>query len=217
MFIADCHVAVELASRTGPFELLSWEEGQSIWDTFEVGGKTVIIRPNGGFGLKDLRRPEGKDRCVIFEADRSTMPTSQRSGSQRFMDKLKRYMLSIHFGRLSKRHEARGLSFSPIHSLGSGATTPAERPQHFSPKTICCILENILYSVPLKRSHLLIRRPSSNRCCSAAEALISSLCSRTLQEKRNLLKWGTEELGSRSSLLKGDYLSFNAKLIVKNK
>jgi hypothetical protein len=105
MLIADCHVEVELANRTGRFELLSW------------------------------------DRCVIFEADRSIMPTAQRSGQSALHRQVKRYMVSIHHGRLFKRHEARGLSFSLLHSLGSGATMSAARPQHFSAKTICCILE----------------------------------------------------------------------------
>jgi Replication-relaxation len=108
MLIVDFHLAVQFGSMTTPFELLSWEEGESISITFEMGGESTIIRPDALFRIKDSRHMN--KRTFVFEADRSSMLTSQRPGSERFMDKVERYMNAILCGQLFQQYEAQAIS-----------------------------------------------------------------------------------------------------------
>ena len=88
MKITGVHLTLELATRAGPIEIVTPREGESLRDTFEVGGvfgagaRKVTIRPDAFFQMK----PE-----LFFEVDRSTMPTKTRTGSQRFRDKVEWY------------------------------------------------------------------------------------------------------------------------------
>lgn len=113
MMIADIHVALEIATRPGPIKLVAWREGEGIRDSFEVGGSPVrkmVIQPDAFFQLKDTRLPEGKNRRTFFlEADRSTMPTLPRLGSQRFRDKIERYRYFIDCGRPFEIHGIRSI------------------------------------------------------------------------------------------------------------
>jgi Replication-relaxation len=111
MKISDIHVTLELATRAGPMELVTWREGESLRDTFEVGGvfgvgaRKVTIQPDAFFQLKDTRRPAGNNsRSFFLEVDRSTMPTKPRTGSQRFRDKVERYRFFIERGRAFERY-----------------------------------------------------------------------------------------------------------------
>jgi hypothetical protein len=113
MMIADVHVALELATREGPIKLITWAEGETIRDTFDVGGLSphkVAIQPDAFFQLKDTRLPDGQNRRSFFlEADRSTMPTQPRVGSQRFRDKIERYRWFIDCGRPFERYGVRSI------------------------------------------------------------------------------------------------------------
>jgi hypothetical protein len=111
MQISDVHLTLEIAMRAGPIELVTWREGESLRDTFDVGGvfgvgaKKVSIQPDAFFQLKDTRRPEGNNsRSFFLELDRSTMPTKPRAGSQRFRDKVERYRFFIERGRPFERY-----------------------------------------------------------------------------------------------------------------
>jgi hypothetical protein len=100
MMIADVHVTLELAQQQGPLQLVTWREGETIWDTFEVNGRKVVIQPDAGFQIKDTRLEPGKDsRLYFLEADRSTMSTQPLPESRRFRDKVERYRWFIERGR----------------------------------------------------------------------------------------------------------------------
>jgi protein involved in plasmid replication-relaxation len=103
MMISDVHLTLELATKPGPQTLIAWREGETICDTFEVGGfqaQKVVISPDAFFQLKDTRLEAGKDSRIYFlEADRSTMLTKSLPGSRRFRDKVERYRLFIERGR----------------------------------------------------------------------------------------------------------------------
>ena len=113
MLIADVHVTLDIACRESPFKLITWEEGESIRDSFEAGGSSprkIIVQPDAFFQLKDSRLPEGQNRRTFFlEVDRSTMLVKPRAGSQRFRDKIERYGWFIDHGRPFERHGVRSI------------------------------------------------------------------------------------------------------------
>ena len=80
LFIADIHARMIALTRSGSMELMHWQEGQSLWDTV-VARKSdppIPVRPDAYFILKQVARPEGKNRVHVFlEADRSTMAHSR--------------------------------------------------------------------------------------------------------------------------------------------
>jgi hypothetical protein len=76
LFVADIHARLLLHTRSGPFDLAQWIEGQSLWDTVpgRDGEPAIPIRPDAYFILKHAELPEGINNHHIFlEADRSTM------------------------------------------------------------------------------------------------------------------------------------------------
>jgi hypothetical protein len=118
MMIADLHVMLELATREGPVKLVTWREGESAGDSFEVGGvspQKIVIQPDAFFQLKDGRLPEGQNRrSFLLEADRSTEPIRPRAGSQRFRDKVERYRSFIEAGRAFDRYGVRSIRIVTI-------------------------------------------------------------------------------------------------------
>jgi hypothetical protein len=112
MMIADVHVRLEIATRPGPIQLVAWREGDAIRDSFDVGSppRKVVIQPDAFFQLKDTRLPDGQNRRTFFlEADRSTMGTRPRLGSQRFRDKVERYRWFIDTGRPFETYGVRSI------------------------------------------------------------------------------------------------------------
>jgi hypothetical protein len=76
LFIADIHARMLLFTRTGPFALVDWQEGATLWDSVVPGKDDPVIpvRPDAYFILKHAHLADGKNRFHIFlEADRSTM------------------------------------------------------------------------------------------------------------------------------------------------
>jgi hypothetical protein len=76
MMIADVHVILSLAGRSGALKLISWREGRGLHDSVTVAGHDGVekspFRPDAFFALKDSRRNEGQDLMHFFlEADRS--------------------------------------------------------------------------------------------------------------------------------------------------
>jgi hypothetical protein len=101
LLVADIHVVLALATREGPLELLSWREGER--DIFSVpDGTSRTIQPDAFFQLKDSR--SDLKRTFFLEADRSTMSTQSRLGSQRFRDKIERYRWFSECGRPFERY-----------------------------------------------------------------------------------------------------------------
>jgi hypothetical protein len=102
LMLAGVHLALELAARQGPLQLVSWREGEAVRETFKTGflSRPVTIQPDAVFQLEDTRLPQGKNcRMFYLEADRSTMPIQPRPGSQRFLDKIERYCQFFGSGR----------------------------------------------------------------------------------------------------------------------
>lgn len=115
MNIADVHVTLELATRAGPMELVTWREGESLRETFDVGVRKVTIQPDAFFQLKDTRRPAGNNsRSFFLEVDRSTMATKSRAGSQRFRDKIERYRWFLESGRPFEKYGVQALRIVTI-------------------------------------------------------------------------------------------------------
>lgn len=107
MMIADVHVMLELATRAGQVQLMTWREGDEISDTFEAGAAArVTIEPDAFFQLRD---EGGNVRSFFLEADRSTMPTQPRSGSRRFRDKIERYSSFINQGRPFEKYGVKSI------------------------------------------------------------------------------------------------------------
>lgn len=76
LFVADIHARILLLTRTGPITLAHWQEGSTLWDSVvpRRDDPAIPIRPDAYFVLKQIDRPEGKNKFHIFlEADRSTM------------------------------------------------------------------------------------------------------------------------------------------------
>lgn len=76
LFVADIHARMILLTRGGFFALAHWQEGSALWDSVvpRRDDPAIPIRPDAYFILKQVGRPEGKNRFHIFlEADRSTM------------------------------------------------------------------------------------------------------------------------------------------------
>ena len=70
----------------------------------------MTIQPDEFFQLKDTSRPDDNNRRSFFlEADRSTMPTRPRAGSQRFRDKIERYRWFIERGRAFERYGVKSI------------------------------------------------------------------------------------------------------------
>jgi hypothetical protein len=108
LMIADLHVMLTLATRNSPIELIEWKEGKEIHDSFQaaVNGQSqdIKIEPDAFFTLQETMSLVGerKTRSFLLEADRSSMPKKERSGSRRFHDKICKYECYIREGRPSK-------------------------------------------------------------------------------------------------------------------
>lgn len=92
LMVSHFRVALETACKHNPdIELLGWKERVGIRRSVTVTERDkeqcrYPIAPDGFFGIRDLRRPEGKNRFYFFfEADRSTMSHAT------FQKKLKGY------------------------------------------------------------------------------------------------------------------------------
>lgn len=141
MMIADIHIALELCCRDEALKLFSWEEGESIRDTFEAGGmmpRKIVVQPDAFFQLKDTRFPDGQNRRSYFlEADRSTMGTKPRAGSQRFRDKIERYRWFIDTSRAFERHRVKSIRIVTL-------TLTAQRRDNLCTDTDAYLRENDL-------------------------------------------------------------------------
>jgi len=91
MAIVDFHVTLALATRENVLRLVSWREGNALYDSVTVRMKNesakLPIRPDAFFTIEDLRRPAGANHANFFlEADRATTRDHGR-----FMQKLRAY------------------------------------------------------------------------------------------------------------------------------
>lgn len=110
MMIADIHVALAKTAESGSLKLASWKEGEEIRHRFQAGTGSLVIQPDAFFQIKDMRLPDGQNRrTFLLEADRSTMGIAQRSGSQRFRDKIERYRWFIDSGQAFDRYGVRSI------------------------------------------------------------------------------------------------------------
>jgi hypothetical protein len=77
MMVVEAHTRLLMATQKGPVQLDQWQEGPALYDTATTaapgGLRTLHVRPDAHFVLKDTRLPEGRNRLHFFlEADRST-------------------------------------------------------------------------------------------------------------------------------------------------
>lgn len=94
LMIANFRVILTLAVRNNPdLELLLWKQGNELRDSVsEVDENGVNVRypvvPDAYFGVKDTRKPEGRQVAYYFlEADRSTMT------NDRYLKKMRGYWI----------------------------------------------------------------------------------------------------------------------------
>ena len=80
LFVADIHARMIALTRSGPAELVLWQEGQLPWDsvTARKGDPEIPVRSDAYFVLKRIARLDGRSHVHVFlEADRSTMAHSR--------------------------------------------------------------------------------------------------------------------------------------------
>jgi hypothetical protein len=174
MMIADIHVMLELATREGPSDLMSWREGEDTRDSFDVSEhgvpRRVVIAPDAFFQLKDTRL--NAVRSFFLEADRSTMVNIPRPGSQRFRDKIDRYRWFIQADRPLQRYGASAVRVLTV------TLTPARRDnlcsdadtfllEHDAPRLRKSFLYGSLKDVSIERPESILapifRRPGSDK------------------------------------------------------
>jgi Replication-relaxation len=204
MLIADTHVMLQRAC-VGPIQLVTWREGETIRDTFEVGGQqTVTIQPDALFELEDSRLPAESNRVTFFvENDRSTMPIQIRPGSRRFGDKIERYCLFIE-RRRPKEYGAKGFRIVTL-------TLTRERRDNLCADTEVFLVKNnlthlrkfflfgslkdVAFTSPEMVLESIFRRPGDSK----PYPLVPGAC-RKNAECLN----GARKSSPRSSLLEGD-------------
>jgi len=108
MMVVEVHIALTLASRKSPAQLVDWREGRGLYDSVTVadsqGAIRLPVRPDAFFTLEDSAGPEGPKRAHFFlEADRST------ENHTRFEDKIRAYWHYIENGLHAKRYTIKGV------------------------------------------------------------------------------------------------------------
>ena len=92
LMVVDTHVALAVACRRAPVELITWTEGPALHDEAHAPeeGERYPIRPDAFFTLRDARLPEDRGYAHFFlEAQRKGEPRDFRKklvGYQHYMD-----------------------------------------------------------------------------------------------------------------------------------
>lgn len=107
MMIVDVHVALSQTVARENVQLISWKEGNGLYDSVVAidnrGSNRLPVRPDAFFTLADPERPEGANRAnFALEADRST--TTQT----RFEEKIRAYWSYIEQGRHVQKYGVKG-------------------------------------------------------------------------------------------------------------
>ena len=143
----------------------------------------VAIQPDAFFQLKDTRLPDGQNRHSFFlEADRSTMPTQPRPGSQRFRDKIDRYRWFIDCGRPFERYGVRSIRILTLTLAQARRDNLAADTDAFLVENNLTRLGNSSCSVRLKMCRFPSRRRSSNLCFVGRVTPRRTHCFRRLQK-----------------------------------
>ena len=73
MLIVNVHIALSMASKTGPIGLVDWKQGKENYDAVMVDGQRIPVSPDAFFTLQDNRRsPESNLAHFFLEADLSS-------------------------------------------------------------------------------------------------------------------------------------------------
>jgi hypothetical protein len=101
LFVADIHARMIALTRSGPAELVLWQEGQLPWDsvTARKGDPEIPVRSDAYFVLKRIARLDGRSHVHVFlEADRSTMAHSRMAA------KIAGYLAYYEQGRHARKY-----------------------------------------------------------------------------------------------------------------
>ncbi len=105
LLVTKFHLAIQLAIRDRPLELVAWEQRRSqLLDWVEDGSRRLSVNPDAYFGLKDRERPEGQNTYYFFLEIERTGENDFHHQQSNFLRKCIAYLQFHRQGRHTARY-----------------------------------------------------------------------------------------------------------------